>query len=555
MTGNGASPTPAPPRQDPSERILEVLGAADDPAERPRPQWQRRLNRFCENWIFALIIAFGIRHFGVELFRIPSASMEPMLLGDPGFGKGDFVVVDKLTTRFREVQRWDVAVFQYPVPEVESSLGSRARPALTADGRRLDHPVANPLLGSNFVKRVVVLPGEEFYIQGGDVFLRGQDGRFTIARKPATLQERLWQRIYAAGAQPGYLPWTAAGGSRIAADGDRLDLVLDAAGVRFTQPLRNVYLKEGPVAVRQLGGLDWTKIEGLGMTTPQFTLGGITGTIWQLDRFELKRLTSADEDDPTRRGTPLNELMQEWVGDLRIGFTVAELSGAATVTLASRSPAAVEPERTLDLELRPDGWTLRGSGSASALAASGSGATAGRRFDLAHCDGEVVVRIDGAEAARMAVPWCDPNRHQPGIAFAGTGAIRLAGLVVERDLHYSRKGFLAEAPKQAARPDMAPPERGEQADTQYASQVRLPRTVRAQLLGKAADDLTPREAVAALGTGADNPARSPPGGYLMLGDNSPLSLDGREWGFVPAENLRGRGWLVVFPPQRWRVIR
>jgi hypothetical protein len=41
----------------------------------------------------------------------------------------------------------------------------------------------------------------------------------------------------------------------------------------------------------------------------------------------------------------------------------------------------------------------------------------------------------------------------------------------------------------------------------------------------------------------------------MLGDNSPLSLDGREWGFVPAENLRGRGWLVVFPPQRWKVIR
>jgi signal peptidase I len=64
---------------------------------------RRRLHRFCENWIFALIIAFGIRHFGVELFRIPSASMEPMLLGDPGLGKGDFVVVDKLTSRFRAV--------------------------------------------------------------------------------------------------------------------------------------------------------------------------------------------------------------------------------------------------------------------------------------------------------------------------------------------------------------------------------------------------------------------------------------------------------------------
>ncbi|MEB3259042.1 MAG: S26 family signal peptidase [Cyanobacteriota bacterium] len=62
-------------------------------------------------------------------------------------------------------------------------------------------------------------------------------------------------------------------------------------------------------------------------------------------------------------------------------------------------------------------------------------------------------------------------------------------------------------------------------------------------------------AAAAYGSSPDNPARAPAGGYLMLGDNSPLSLDGREWGFVPEENLRGRGWLVVFPPQRWKVIR
>jgi type IV secretory pathway protease TraF len=79
--------------------------------------------------------------------------------------------------------------------------------------------------------------------------------------------------------------------------------------------------------------------------------------------------------------------------------------------------------------------------------------------------------------------------------------------------------------------------------------------VRAELLGKAPDDLTIAEVGRAYGNGPDNPATAPADAYLLLGDNSPHSLDGRDWGWVPAENLRGRAWLVVFPPQRWRVIR
>ena len=43
------------------------------------PGWQRWLNITCENWIFAFIVAMAIRHFCLEAFRIPTASMEPML--------------------------------------------------------------------------------------------------------------------------------------------------------------------------------------------------------------------------------------------------------------------------------------------------------------------------------------------------------------------------------------------------------------------------------------------------------------------------------------------
>jgi signal peptidase I len=55
---------------------------------------------------------------------------------------------------------------------------------------------------------------------------------------------------------------------------------------------------------------------------------------------------------------------------------------------------------------------------------------------------------------------------------------------------------------------------------------------------------------------ADSPATAvtaPAGAYLMLGDNSPHSWDGRAWGWVPAENIRGRALLVVMP--RWHWVR
>ena len=38
-----------------------------------------------------------------------------------------------------------------------------------------------------------------------------------------------------------------------------------------------------------------------------------------------------------------------------------------------------------------------------------------------------------------------------------------------------------------------------------------------------------------------------PGHYLCLGDNSPQSSDGRDWGLVPERLLLGRAQLVYYP--------
>lgn len=541
------------------ERFWEFVGATDDPAEQPHPEWRRRLHRFCENWIFALVIAFFVRHFALELFRIPSASMEPLLLGDPSLFHGDFVVVDKLSPRWREFQRWDVAVFQYPVPEVESGKGARARPAESADGERLDHPLWRPILGGNFVKRIAALPGERFYIQGGDVFIE-QDGAWRIPAKPPEVQARLWQTIYRAGDQPAYRPWAAEGGLRWDLEGARL--ALDGEGVlRFTQPLRNVYVKDGSVAVRRLGSGDpYTRIDGIGMTRPQFAYGGEIGSIWDLERWDLRRVTSADMDDPNR-GTRLNDLMREWTGDLRVSFLLERLAGELRVELVAQAPTAAAPQRLVALALTPEGWRLAvASGGELTLQAAGAGALLGHRLALAQLDGEVILWRDGEELLRRPLPWCDPNVHRPQLRFVGAGAAALGGLELARDVHYTVKGFLAPAPE-AGDPEavrarlagrLADPEDRDQA---YAALVGLPRRVRAQLLGLGPAELGRAQATRAYGTGPQDPARVPDGCYLMLGDNSPLSLDSREWGFVPAENLRGRGFLIIFPPQRWALIR
>lgn len=54
----------------------------------------------------------------------------------------------------------------------------------------------------------------------------------------------------------------------------------------------------------------------------------------------------------------------------------------------------------------------------------------------------------------------------------------------------------------------------------------------------------------------DQTYRVPPHGYFAMGDNSYNSYDGRYWGYVPEENLVGRGLFVYWPfSSHWGLIR
>ena len=55
---------------------------------------------------------------------------------------------------------------------------------------------------------------------------------------------------------------------------------------------------------------------------------------------------------------------------------------------------------------------------------------------------------------------------------------------------------------------------------------------------------------------ADGRYLVPDGHFFMMGDNRDSSYDGRYWGFLPRENVRGRPLVVYFSydPNSWRSI-
>ncbi len=91
--------------------------------------------------LISLAIILPIRYFLVQPFYVKGASMEP------NFHEHEYLMVDEISYRFREVQRGDVVVFRYPKDPQEY-----------------------------FIKRVIGLPGETVTIKDGTVSVADQSG-------------------------------------------------------------------------------------------------------------------------------------------------------------------------------------------------------------------------------------------------------------------------------------------------------------------------------------------------------------------------------------------
>ena len=194
----------------------------DDPKKKERPSPARYGNQengreTFESIVVAFVLAFLFRAFEAEAFVIPTGSMAPTLYGrhkeadcqecgyhfvfgasdeiddstgyfnsarrirtaicpncrfenpvkDLAVFKGDRILVTKFPYEFGDPQRWDVPVFKYP-----------------------EHPT------TNYIKRMVGLPGETIAIRRGDVFRIEKDRSWTILRKPPSRQKVLQIPVY-----------------------------------------------------------------------------------------------------------------------------------------------------------------------------------------------------------------------------------------------------------------------------------------------------------------------------------------------------------------------
>ncbi|MEM7624745.1 MAG: S26 family signal peptidase [Planctomycetota bacterium] len=187
-----------------------------------------------ESIVIAFILAFIFRAYVVEAFIIPTGSMAPTLLGrhfevgceqcgyaftvdhagherDPQTGtiprlaapcpmcrypqplaattqprSGDRLLVQKYLYNIAEPQRWDVVVFRNPQTHND-------------DG--------TPGPKTNYIKRLVGLPNESLYLIDGNVYVKpygDPEAPWHIARKTDPAENRHWEKIQRAVWQPIY---------------------------------------------------------------------------------------------------------------------------------------------------------------------------------------------------------------------------------------------------------------------------------------------------------------------------------------------------------------
>ncbi|MEX2328379.1 MAG: signal peptidase I [Nitriliruptoraceae bacterium] len=128
-------------------------------AERARPSFLRELPVLL---LIALVVAFLLRTFVLQVFFIPSSSMEPTLQVD------DRMVVEKVTYHFRDPQHGEVIVFGGASrPEGDEPLATRLqRGAWQFLG-------VVPISARDYVKRVIGVGGDVVELVDGDVSVNG----------------------------------------------------------------------------------------------------------------------------------------------------------------------------------------------------------------------------------------------------------------------------------------------------------------------------------------------------------------------------------------------
>ena len=386
------------------QAAIQAAKSASQPKVKPKPRiGPIRYN--LEAFGVAILGAVLLKWFCLEAFQIPTSSMQPTLMGSSEAGIYDRLLVDKLTPAIREPQRWDVTVFGYPLQQ-----------------------------NQNYVKRLVGLPGETLFIGGGNLYrvkLDGQQRTYEPLRKPERIQEDLWKEVY---------------------------------------PARQL-LHEGQ---KGLGGMlygtpttAWTEGSELGSFT--VALEPVAGRVYKLqfkDNIDGGFVDRVWDGYPTSTAQAIRE---------KTGKRECEIVPDARIAASVRPEDKIE-EMALEIEVRRPSLPtttfalVMQGGKAKLTAQRGSDAAiespsfvfelppgVATEVAFAHVDDELIAWRDGEVAQRFDVASHDcregcemqgdgsgattDHAATPQLRFRGKGKVHIDGLRIDRDLHYTKRGF------------------------------------------------------------------------------------------------------------------
>jgi signal peptidase I len=342
---------------------------------------------------------------------------------------GDRILVDKVAYDFREPARWDVVVFKYP---------EEAK--------------------TNYIKRLVGLPGETVTIAGGDIWIGRGTAAPQIARKPADTLVAMLECVHdsrhvadalvRAGWPLAWADWSAdgaaAGGGWKTDDAGRSYAVAGDDARAATLRFRRFVPAPG----------DWTAIAA-GGTVAEPAAPAVIGDFQPYNDGAAGRLHRLQGGAVAVDG-------HRWVGDLAVEVELESRGDGGVVTL-DLVEAGVPHSCTIDLA---DGTArLVRQAESGGVEASARTPVRGRgrwRLLFANVDDELSLLVNGgrvtcdrpttwaasvaaAAEARPVARGSRPGDEEPGdLAPVGITArgvdLRVSGLRVLRDVYYIASG-------------------------------------------------------------------------------------------------------------------
>lgn len=502
----------------------------------PAPEAPRKTDVIdtLQSLIVAFVVAMTFRGFVLEGFMIPTGSMGPTLLGAhvlvrspvTGYeyaadsmaldGRPRVPIIDPMITR------------RFPVEAVprESLI-----PRLAAGDRVLVLKYLWPMLSpqrwdvvvfknppdpvgetQNYIKRLVGMPDETILLLDGDVFVGPLGSRaeeLRIARKPEMVQRAVWQPVYDSDWQPAELArWQEA----------------------WRQPWGGPPWKAAPgMTGWELRGHRAWRHEGPGPTALEWDLAAHPITDWnayncwrsapEYPVSDIRIAAAIEVDDPARFSTTL--LLR---------------------TRGHRFEFTIEPGAAL-LVLRRDEDEQEVARASTGFRAS----SRHLRVEFWHVDEAMRLFIDGREVVALEYDLGPPTQR-----------LVLARFNVER---------YRVDPVSALPQGIAELRWGFDGSPVTLRHVRLDRDLYYQPAHNSPHNQAPTNGPFIGGIGfacdVDRPSQLRAEEFLMLGDNSAASRDGRVWGrphpllareyrfdapfVVPRALLVGKAWCVYFP--------